>query len=142
MTARKPFFFTYVKVVDVIIIVLALGVSAFSAVWVYAGLALRAGPNRHAGPDRQEVVIQGPEGNWVFPLDAEEIIPIAGPLGTTEVELRGGRVRVRSSPCTNQICVAAGTIHGHGQWIACLPNKVLIRVEAKADDEELDAAAW
>jgi hypothetical protein len=132
MTARKPFFWgVSVKVVDVIIIVFALTVSVFSAVLVYAG------------PVRQkEIVIQGAGGSWVFPPDAEEIVSVAGPLGTTAIELRGGRARVLSSPCTNQLCVAAGTIHGHGQWIACLPNKVLVRVEAQDDGEKLDGTAW
>jgi hypothetical protein len=132
MTARKPCFFgAAVKPVDVIIIVLALGVSVFSAVAVYAG------PGR-----QQELVIQGSGGSWVFPLDAEEIVSVAGPLGTTAVELRDGRARVLSSPCTNQLCVAAGTIRGHGQWIACLPNMVLVRMEAKDEGAELDGTAW
>jgi hypothetical protein len=118
-----------VKAADGIIIVLALAISVFSAVLVYAG------------PDRQKkLVIQGPGGSWVFPLDAEELVSVAGPLGTTTVELRGGRARVLASPCTNQLCIAAGTIHGRGQWLACLPNKVLVRVEAR--DDELDGTAW
>ncbi|MFP3089531.1 NusG domain II-containing protein [Treponema sp. TIM-1] len=132
MPPRKPVFWgAAIKVFDVLVIVLALAISVFSAVLVYAG------------PGRQrELVIRGPGGSWVFPLDAEEIVSVAGPLGATTVELRGGRARVLSSPCTNQLCVAAGTIHGHGQWIACLPNKVLIRVEAKDAGEELDGTVW
>ncbi|MDR0588922.1 MAG: NusG domain II-containing protein [Spirochaetaceae bacterium] len=130
MTPRKPFFGgASVTVGDGIVIVLALTVLVFSAVLVYAG------------PGRQkELVIQGPGESWVFPLDAEETVSVAGPLGATTVELRGGRARVLSSPCTNQLCVAAGTIHGRGHWIACLPNQVLVRVEAT--DDELDGTAW
>jgi hypothetical protein len=134
MAPRKPVVFcASFKAGDGIIIALALSVSVFSGVLVYAG------PGR-----QQEVIIEGPGESWIFPLDAEEVVSVPGPLGATAVELRGGRVRVLSSPCTNQLCVAAGTIHTHGQWIACLPNKVLVRVEAEdADtDEDLDGRAW
>lgn len=131
MTARKPVFGAPIKAADGIIIALALSVSVFSGVLAYAV------PGR-----QQAVIIEGSDGSWIFPLGAEETISVPGPLGATAVELRGGRVRVLSSPCTNQLCVAAGTIHAHGQWIACLPNKVLVRVEAEDAAEELDGTAW
>jgi hypothetical protein len=136
MTARKPFFGgAAFKVGDGIILLLVLAAVAVSAVMAYAGQERR-----------QELVIEGPGGSWVFPLSAEEVVSVPGPLGATVVELRGGRVRVLSSPCTNQLCVAAGAIHTHGQWIACLPNRVWVRVAAEdgAENggEELDGTAW
>jgi hypothetical protein len=128
---ERPTIGISLKIVDGMIILFALAVLVFSAVLAYAG------------PGRQkEVVIEGADERWIFPLDAEEVVSVAGPLGATVVELRSGRVRVLSSPCTNKLCMAAGAIHSHGQWIACLPNKVLVRVEAEAAGEEVDAAAW
>jgi hypothetical protein len=127
------------KVGDGIVLLLVLTAAVVSAVMAYAG------PGR-----RQELVIEGPGGSWVFPLSAEETVSVPGPLGITAVELRGGRARVLSSPCTNQLCVAAGAIGTHGQWIACLPNRVLVRVAAengagngaKDGGEEIDGTAW
>jgi hypothetical protein len=131
-TARKPFFEGFAfKAGDGIVLVFGLAALAVSAVWVYA-----------EPRGRQEVVIEGPGKSWVFPLNAEEVVSVPGPLGNTAVELRGGRARVLSSPCTNQLCVAAGAIRGHGQWIACLPNRVLVRVAAEDGGEELDGTAW
>jgi hypothetical protein len=87
----------------------------------------------------ETVTVKGPGESWVFPRSAGETLRVPGPLGETVVELKDGRARVLSSPCTNQICVAAGAIHSRGQWIACLPNRVLVSISGEA---EIDGAAW
>jgi hypothetical protein len=111
------------------------------AVTVWASLAVYAGSG-----SADEVVVTGAEGRWIFPRNAAETLRVAGPLGDTVVELSGGRVRVIASPCTNQTCVAAGGIRSHGQWIACLPNQVLVSIKAgpgpSRDLDELDGASW
>jgi hypothetical protein len=105
-------------------------------------------PLHGGGGGQASVKLTGEGGTWVFPRDAEETVTVPGPLGDTVVEIRGGRARVLSSPCQNQTCVAAGYIHSHGQWTACLPNRVMVSVEndsgAAASEEggEVDAAAW
>lgn len=89
------------------------------------------------------VVVQGSGRTWVFPLEAEERIAVPGPLGETVVKIGGGRAVVLSSPCANQTCVAAGHIRRPGNWTACLPNKVLVSIEGKKDENgTVDAAAW
>ncbi|MDR1239127.1 MAG: NusG domain II-containing protein [Treponema sp.] len=98
----------------------------------------------YSGAGAQNTIkLKGEAGAWVFPQEAEETLTVPGPLGDTVVEIHGGRARVLSSPCQNQTCVAAGTIHARGQWIACLPNRVLVSVESSSgEDTEIDAAAW
>jgi hypothetical protein len=104
----------------------------------------------YGGPgDQYTINLKGEGGTWVFPRDAEETVAVPGPLGDTVVEIRGGRARVLSSPCQNQTCVAAGYIHSHGQWTACLPNRVMVSVAGGSGGEikpgeggEVDAAAW
>jgi hypothetical protein len=118
---------------DLVVTGLALAITVFFSVRIYSG------------PVRQEeLIVKGPGGSWVFPLEAEERIEVPGPLGTTVVELRDGEARVLASPCTNQLCVSAGAVRRRGQWIACLPNSVLVTVEGREDagGEALDAAAW
>jgi hypothetical protein len=93
------------------------------------------------------IVLRGPGKSWVYPQNQNtaELVSVAGPLGDTVVELRDGRARILSSPCANQLCAASGAIHARGQWIACLPNQVLVTVEAadsKDAEDTLDAAAW
>jgi hypothetical protein len=96
--------------------------------------------------DQYTINLKGEGRAWVFPQNAEETVTVPGPLGDTVVEIQDGRARVLSSPCQNQTCVAAGAIHSHGQWTACLPNRVLVSVEGRGkssgEDTEVDAAAW
>jgi hypothetical protein len=121
-----------IKVPDLAIAALGMGLVLFFSFRIYS-------PTQSVA----RVLVEGDGRRWEFPLDAVETVKVAGPLGDTVVELRGRRARVISSPCTNQICVAAGVIHNQGQWIACLPNKVMIRVETETlGEQELDAASW
>ena len=57
----------------------------------------------------------------------EETIALQGPLGKTIVEIKGGKVWVSSSPCSDGTCMKMGKIPDNGGFIACLPNQVLIR---------------
>jgi hypothetical protein len=116
--------------------VLALGLSAFTAAVAYTGSG-----------GGLSFVIKGAEDSWICPADREDVFSIPGPLGDTVVEIRDHKARVLSSPCLNQSCVSAGEIHVRGQWIACLPNRVLVSVEngagsGGARENGLDAAAW
>jgi hypothetical protein len=91
-----------------------------------------------------QFIIEGKAGIWVYPLSQKDKLDIAGPLGNTVIELAEGRARVVSSPCGNQSCIFSGIIHRQGQWIACLPNGVFVRVAGgkKADHAEIDGAVW
>jgi hypothetical protein len=119
-----------IKVPDIAIAALGIALVLFFSLRVYR-------PGRAAA----RVLVEGEGRRWEFPLDAVETVRVPGPLGDTVVELGERRARVISSPCANQICTATGGIHRQGQWIACLPNRVMVRVEA-GGGEELDAASW
>jgi hypothetical protein len=121
------------KALDIPVMVLALSLTVLAAFGV-----------RRISAGTARVLVRGPGGaSWLFPLDAEETVRVAGPLGTTVVELSGGRVRVVSSPCENQICVAAGHLRAKGVWAACLPNRVFVVIEGDGGENgEPDVLAW
>jgi len=119
-----------VKIPDVLIILLAAGLTFFSAYTVYI-----------KGETKARVLIRGNGGEWAFPVSAEETVVVPGPLGDTVVRIGGSRAWVESSPCENQTCVASGALARRGQWAACLPNSVLLMIEG-AEDENIDAVAW
>jgi hypothetical protein len=123
------------KVFDFVAVGLAAALTIGSGVLVYG---------RSRAEEKSQVYIQGPAQSWVFPIDADETIPVPGPLGTTVVRIHGGDAWVVSSPCDNQTCVAAGHVHLNGQWVACLPNAVFVMVmdEGSGDDQEFDAGTW
>jgi hypothetical protein len=118
--------------VDFVVLFLTMAITVFCAVRIY-------GKNESA----LRFVIEGKNGNWIYPLNQTTQIDIPGPLGNTVIELKEGRARVVSSPCANQTCVCSPPIRQRGQWIACLPNAVFIRVDsAGGDHADVDTAVW
>ena len=88
-----------------------------------------------AGGGESEVRIDGADESWIYPLDAEVELAVPGPLGITHVHLHDGKVWVSDSPCRQKVCIAAGEISSAGAFIACLPIKVLIRIEGRAEGD-------
>jgi hypothetical protein len=84
------------------------------------------------------------EGSWVYSLDGNQTLVLHGPAGKTLVELKDGAVRVRESDCRDKLCVNFGPARHGGDWIACLPNRVFIRVEgdAGAGESKVDATSF
>ncbi len=69
-------------------------------------------------------------GKVVAALDLarDGVSEINGAIGVTRIEVRGGRVRVLSSPCPRQACRHGGWIGSAGEMLVCLPNQVVIRL--------------
>ncbi|MBP8933174.1 MAG: NusG domain II-containing protein [Candidatus Atribacteria bacterium] len=57
----------------------------------------------------------------------DSVLFIEGPLGNTEVKIHQGKVWVIDSPCADKVCIHMGKIPDNGGFIACLPNRVIIR---------------
>lgn len=68
-------------------------------------------------------------------LHSEQTLFVPGPLGHTEVVIQDGNVFVKDSPCRARICIRTGPITHGGHLIACVPNKVVVRVVGTKDSE-------
>lgn len=88
------------------------------------------------------VHISGATGEWIESLDKDQELQIPGPLGITYVHIENHSVRIEDSPCGNKLCIAMGAIGQANQWVACLPNKVFVRIESGAQKDEIDASAF
>lgn len=93
-------------------------------------------PGNRDGAARAVLVAAGAAATTVS-LERDGIYRLAGPLGESVVEIRSGRVRMRSSPCPQQLCVRQGWRARAGQVIVCVPNRV--GVFLKGSGEEPDA---
>lgn len=120
------------KPLDWLFFILSLALTAGTA-WVV--LAPTDSPLR--------VEVQDPSGTSLYPLNEDRTIEAKGPIGTTEIYVAQGKVWVHDSPCTNKVCVAMGVIHETGQFVACLPNQVFVRITGGAQNPEApDAGVW
>lgn len=116
------------KIFDIPAVAFAAAVAIFSAVFVYG-----------SGSGETRVIIEGGGKTWVYPLGTEQTLQVEGDIGVTVVHIHDGKVAVEDSPCDNKTCVAAGAIDSNGQWIACLPNGVFVRIEGSSHNEAPDA---
>jgi hypothetical protein len=83
----------------------------------------------HRGGVGEDVRIVGADGKEIIAsLREDRALEIRGPLGTSVIEIRDGRVRFVSSPCHGQLCVHAGWLHFGGEFTACLPNRISLAV--------------
>jgi len=61
--------------------------------------------------------------------------------GYNLIRIAADGVHVVRANCRNQICVQAGQHSRPGQIIACLPNRVLVRLTGSMEEEGVDAVA-
>jgi hypothetical protein len=76
---------------------------------------------------------------YSLPLNRDRIVEFSGAIGKTEVEIRGGKVRIKEAPCTNKICIHEGWIDKGA--IICLPNKVVVTVSGPDENKDTDAVS-
>jgi hypothetical protein len=115
-----------------------------AAILVSAGAIFLSSLGAVAAAGKPEAIISdGSKNEWVYPLDVDRHVEVTGPLGITVVHIHSGEVCIESSPCPNKTCVAAGDISKPGQWVACLPNQVFVRIEGGPEHgDEIDAHSW
>lgn len=73
---------------------------------------------------------------YTFPLSLDRTVAVDGPLGSTLIEIRDGKVRVKESPCHNRICMHQGWIRSGA--VVCLPNRVIVTVSGPGGKGEFD----
>jgi hypothetical protein len=105
---------------------------------VFAGVIAFWGPRIVTSEADTVEIRSGNSSIAVYPLGQDRTIHSSGPLGTTVVIIRNGRVSVASSPCRDHLCVKMGSIGKEGGVIACVPNEVVIRVRS-CNPEPYDA---
>lgn len=104
---------------------------------VLAALALVAWPlaSAVAGAEGGSAVINGPGGQTTVPLSSDADYHIAGAVSEVIVRVSGGSVCVVDSGCPGQTCVHTGGISAAGEVIACVPNRVVVRIGGERADE-------
>ncbi len=112
------------------VLVSLLAVGAFS-LFAYSG-----------GGGNESVVIEASAKRWIYPLAENRRVEIAGPLGNTTVVVSGGQAYVEDSPCRDKICIQMGRISRPGQWVACLPNRVMVRISGGGRAEKPDDVSF
>jgi hypothetical protein len=97
------------------------------------GLAL-LGMGRPDGQAGRSVVIETLRGETrVLDLSRARTVEVQGVLGTTTIAIEDGEVRIVDSPCPHKLCVKKGPISRVGDFVACIPNGVVLAVSGVSD---------
>ncbi len=81
------------------------------------------------------VVTSGGQTCFTAPLDQPRSVDIEGPLGPTHLVIDEQGVRITGSPCPRKICLSMGPARHTGDLIACVPNRILVRIESSGGEE-------
>lgn len=86
-----------------------------------------------AGGQEAQAVIVGPAGESVVALSQDAEYRVEGAIGDVVVRVADRTVVVEAAECPDQTCVHTGAVSSPGSVIACVPNRVVIRVGGRSD---------
>lgn len=115
-------------------VVCALVVAALLAV-----LWLTLGTRPQEGDDLVALVHDADGQVHELPLSKDASLTVTTPLGTNEIAVEDGAVRMVDADCPNRTCLLAKPISEPGRQIICLPHQLWIEVApAGSTGGELD----
>lgn len=65
-------------------------------------------------------------------LGHESYATVQGALGSVLIGIDSAGVRILDSRCPHGLCKRMGPIRRSGDWIACIPNKLVIRIKGSS----------
>ncbi|UTC66228.1 MULTISPECIES: NusG domain II-containing protein [unclassified Treponema] len=113
-------FFNKIRVLDVAILTVIAAFIISVALFIYS-----------ADNSALYLSVRTPKGDWIYPMDADVSFTVEGETGPVSIRIEKNEAFVVSSTCSNKTCIAAPKLKNHGDWNACLPNKVFLTVEKK-----------
>jgi len=118
------------KIFDYISIIIYLAVIILVSIAAYSG-----------NGTAKSVSIKAAGETYIYMLDTDRTIEVKGPLGRTFIKILDSEVFVEESPCRDKLCIQAAPLNKSGEWNACMPNKVFIRI-SDSEDNELDSLSY
>ena len=110
------------------------------AVLLAAALALfflmRSRQDRDTGDGARAVVTVDGQEIGRYPLSKSGTFPLNG--GSNILVVENGEAWVSDADCPDKVCMGMGRISRNGEFIACLPNRLLIVVEGAAEQSPVD----
>lgn len=89
-------------------------------------LVIRNRQERETGTDAV-VTVRTADGDEIYPLNKDGVFSLNG--GTNTLVIENGEAWVSEANCPDKVCMGMGKISKNGEFIACLPNQVIIVVE-------------
>lgn len=122
-----------IKFADILYCLLFLAVILYFSVNIFVGNKAKS----------KQIIIESGDNIWYYQLDKNRELKIEGILGKSTIEIKDGFVFFEDSPCPNKLCVLSNSISKNGDWLACLPNGIFVRIEGEDDkNAEIDIISY
>jgi len=109
---------------DWLVVLLLLGISLTGLLWVAT-----------TAEGTRVVVTSGGQTSFTAPLNQPRTVDLDGPLGQTHLVIDNQGARITGSPCPRKICISMGTAKQTGDLLACVPNRILVRIDSPVGEE-------
>lgn len=87
---------------------------------------------------KEVVVIRKNQEILRKPLSENAVYEVDGTLGPVKVEVQDGSVRVERETSPNHLCSIQGWVDNGNRPIVCLPNDIVVIIEAMDEENDLD----
>lgn len=77
------------------------------------------------------------ENKYKYAIEENRVIELKN--GLIIIEIKDKKVRVRQSDCKDKLCVRKSWIDRPGQFIICMPNKLVVKI---IGDQEYDSISY
>ena len=97
-------------------------------------LSLIALSGNSAGP--AVAVIKVKDTEYIYPLNQPRELEFEGVLDKAHLVIHDGCIEFVESPCRDKICIHMGQARKDGDFLACLPNRIIVTVEGGKSDTD------
>ena len=104
---------------------------AISVILIALSLIVLSGNS--AGP--AVAVIKVKDTEYIYPLNQPRELEFEGVLDKAHLIIHDGCIEFVESPCRDKICIHMGQAHKDGDFLACLPNRIIVTIEGGGDSD-------
>ncbi|MBQ3648274.1 MAG: NusG domain II-containing protein [Spirochaetia bacterium] len=81
-------------------------------------------------------VIRVKDTEYIYPLNQPRELEFTGELDKAHLIIHDGCIEFVQSPCRDKVCIHMGQARKEGDFLACLPNRIIVTVEGGKVDTD------
>ena len=83
-----------------------------------------------------KAVIKVKDTEYIYPLNQPRELEFTGEIDKANLIIHDGCIEFVESPCRDKICIHMGQAREDGDFLACLPNRIIVTVEGGKSDTD------
>ena len=88
------------------------------------------------GEGTPKAVIKVNDVEYIYPLNQPRELEFEGVIDKAHLVIHDGCIEFVESPCRDKICIHMGQARKDGDFLACLPNRIIVTVEGGKSDTD------